>query len=243
MRRLIKTLSVSLLLTLASAASAQTPVTCGIVDIDGPEEVGPSAPLVLKVKTTMLHTTKPEFKWTLSAGKITTGQGTDEITVDTAWLGGQLLTATVELSGAPLNCKAAASKLTRIKPPPPTRCPLDKYGDIKFEWEKARLDNFVIQVLNFPLSTGYILMSAGQVTFEKEAEKRLNRAKNYLVKVRGIDPNRIVTVDCGYSTELTAQLWVAPLGAEPPDCSVYGKIPLSEVKFTKPNPKSSKKRR
>jgi hypothetical protein len=86
-------------------------------------------------------------------------------------------------------------------------------------------------------------MSAGQVTFAKEAEKRLNRAKNYLVKVRGIDPNRIVTVDCGYSMDLTAQLWVVPTGAEPPVCMDYGKIPVSEVKFTKPNPKSSMKRR
>ncbi len=85
MRRLIQILSVALFLTLASAARAQT---CGIVRIDGPSEVDPGTPLVLTAKTTMIHTTKPEFKWWLSAGTITTGQGTGEITVDTAELAG-----------------------------------------------------------------------------------------------------------------------------------------------------------
>jgi hypothetical protein len=136
MRRLIQILWVLLLLTLASAATAQTPVTCGIVDIEGPDQVDPGAPLVLKVKTTMLHTAKPEFKWTLSVGEITRGKGTDEITVDTALLGGQKVTVTVEMSGAPPGCNGSASKTTQVKPPPPTRCAFDRYGDIKFEWKR-----------------------------------------------------------------------------------------------------------
>src|SRR5262245_1644048 len=107
--RLIQILLVSLLLTLASAAQGQTPVKCGIVGIEGPDQVDTDAPLVFKVKTTLLHTTKPEFRWKLSVGTITMGQGTDEITVDTAGLGGQVLTATVELTGAPVRCKGSAS--------------------------------------------------------------------------------------------------------------------------------------
>ena len=83
-------------------------------------------------------------------------------------------------------------------------------------------------------------MSAGQVTFEKEAAERLARAKSYLVDVREIDRNRIVTVDCGFSQDLTIYLRIVPLGATFPECS-NPEVPFSDVKFTKPRPKSSKK--
>ena len=39
------------------------------------------------------------------------------------------------------------------------------------------------------------MMSVGQETFENETTERLSRAKSYVVDVREIDPNRIVTVD------------------------------------------------
>ncbi|HKU76879.1 MAG TPA: hypothetical protein VJR02_23410 [Pyrinomonadaceae bacterium] len=40
MMRAIQILSLFLLLTFASVVSAQTPVTCGIVEIDGPSSYG-----------------------------------------------------------------------------------------------------------------------------------------------------------------------------------------------------------
>ena len=243
MGRLIPILSVALLLTLASAARAQTSVRCGIVDIEGPSQVEPGAPLALKVKTSMLHTTKPEFKWWLSAGAITTGQGTDEITVDTTGLGGLNITASVGLAGAPPECKESASITFQVKMPAVIGCAFDNYGDINFEDEKARLDNFAFQLTNEPLANGHILISAGQKTFEKETDERLHRAKSYLTDVRGVDPDRVITVDCGYAQELTAQLWIVPLGAGPPACRDYLEVPFSGVKFTKPRPKSSKKPR
>ena len=245
MNRSIQILSVFFLLTLASVVRAQTPLTCGIVDIDGPSEGVPGTPLVFKAKITGLtHMTKPEFKWTLSAGTIMAGQGTAEITVDTAGLGGLEVIATAELSGAPIGCNGSASRTTQIEPPPFT-CGLrfDEYGDIKFEDEKARLDNFAIQLSDFPLSSGYILMSAGQETFENEATERLDRAKSYMVNVREIDPNRVVTLDCGFTSDLTVKFYVAPLGATPPACSIFQEISFSEVKFTKLRPAASKKQR
>jgi len=241
MRGLIRILSVLMFLALASSARAQAP--CGIVEVDGPSQVDPDKPMVLKAKTTMLNTTKPEFKWTLSVGTITTGQGSDEITVDTVGLAGQVVTATVELPGAPAGCNKSSSRTVAVKPPPPTICAFDSYGDIKFEDEQARLDNLAIQLMNQPLSSGYIMMFAGQVTYENEAEERLRRAKSYLTDVRGTDPNRIVIVDCGFSQELTTKLWIVPLEAAPLPCNNWMEIPFSQVKFTKPRPKPSKKLR
>ena len=243
MHRVIQILSVFLLLTLASAANGQTPSACGIVDIDGPSEVEHGKPLVLKAKVTGIHTTKPEFKWWVSLGTITKGQGTDEITVDTAGLGGMVVTATVGLSGAPLGCTGAASKTLLVEKPAVIGCRFDEYGDIKFEDEKARLDNFAITLANEPLTSAQILVSAGQETFEGEAAERLARAKSYLADVREIDPGRIVTVDCGFSQDLIVQLFVVPVGAALAACNDSRAVPFFEVKFTKPRPKSSKKPR
>ena len=245
MNRSIQILSVFLLLTLASVVSAQTPSTCGIVGIDGPATVTPGEPLIFKVRSTGTpHTTKPEFKWKVSGGTITDGQGTDQITIDTAGLGGLQIIITAELSGASLGCNGSASATTQVAPPP-IACGLgfDAFGDIKFEDEKARLDNFAIQLTNEPLSSGYILMTAGQETFQNEAAKRLDRTRSYLVNVRGIDSERVITLDCGFTTDLTVKLYIAPLGSTPPPCSIFIEIPISEVKFTKPRPKASKKLR
>ena len=241
MNRSVQILSIVFMLALASAVSAQISVPCGIVDIDGPSNADAGAPLVFKAKVT--NTSNPQFKWNVSVGTIIKGQGTYEITVDTTGLDGLEVMVSVELTGAPLGCKRSTSKTTQITPPDRTRCAFDSYGDIDFEDEKARLDSFAIQISNDPQSSGLIQMYAGQKTFEREAAYRLDRAKSYLVNVRGIDSSRIIAVDCGFSREVTATLWVVPLGADVPECETTGQIPFSEVKFTKPRPKSAKKRR
>ena len=241
----IRILSFVLLLTLASVVRAQTSLTtCATIEIDGLSEVEPGTVLVFNARITgPIHTTKPEFKWTVSAGTITSGQGTEIISVDTVGLGGQEVTATAELSGAPVGCKGSASRTTQIKPPIVCNLPFDQYGDINFEDEAARLDNFAIQISNELLSTGQIIMSAGRETFKNETAERLARAKSYIVDFRHVDQNRIITTDCGFAQELRITLVVVPAGVSPRTCDTYDTIPFSEVKFTKPRPKSSKKRR
>ena len=243
MNRSIRIFAIVLLLTLESTVSAQTAETCAIA-IDGPSTVDQGTPLVLKIKVIgKLPTATPEFRWHISAGTIKKGEGTDEITIDTTWLGGQVVTATAELSGAPSGCKHVASITTSITPPPPPSCPFDSYGDMKFEDEKARLDNFAIQIFNWSPAGGLILMYAGKETFKGEAAYRLQRAKSHLA-FRGVDASRIIAVDCGFANDLTALLYVVPDGVKSlPGCDPSRTIPLSEVKFTKPRPKSAKKRR
>lgn len=242
MVRSIQIVLIVLLLASASVVRAQTPVPpCATLEIDGLGEVDEGRIVVFSARVVgTIQTTKPEFKWTVSAGTITSGQGTEVISVDTAGLGGQEIIASVELSTA---CRGSSSKPTKIKPPIVCWFPFDAYGDITFEDEKARLDNFAIQLLNEPAASGQILMFAGRETFKNETAQRLARAKSYLVDVRHIDPNRIATYDCGFTQELNLQIWVVPVDATPRSCDSTMTIPFSEVKFTKPRPKSSKRRR
>src|SRR5687768_15744126 len=49
---------------------------------------------------------------------------------------------------------------------------LDKYGNILWEDEKARLDNFAIQLMNDPNLIGYLYVQAGRLSCRGEAQAR-----------------------------------------------------------------------
>jgi alkanesulfonate monooxygenase SsuD/methylene tetrahydromethanopterin reductase-like flavin-dependent oxidoreductase (luciferase family) len=57
---------------------------------------------------------------------------------------------------------------------------------------------------------------AGRRACAGEAEARAKRAKEYLIKVRGVNAERIVTVDGGHREEPAVELYLVPPGARPP---------------------------
>jgi hypothetical protein len=172
----------------------------------------------------------PTYNWTVSAGTITSGQGTSSITVDTAGLaGGSTITATVTVGGYASACSVSNSCTTSF-PVVKTARKIDEYGNIRFNDEKARLDNFAIELQNDPTAQGYLICYGGRRGRAGEAQARCDRAKNYLTTTRGIDASRIVTVDGGYREDLTVELWVVPSGATPPAASPT--VDPSQVKTT-----------
>jgi hypothetical protein len=132
--------------------------------------------------------------------------------VDTTGQAGQTITATVEIGGLAPECQRTASCTFTISQRLVAR-KFDEYGDIRFNDEKARLDNFAIQLQNEPGSTGYIVVYAARTGPAGQAQARADRAKDYLVNTRGIDAARIVTIDGGCREDLTVELWIAPQGA------------------------------
>jgi len=152
----------------------------------------------------------------VSAGTISSGQGTSSITVDTTGLGGQSVTATVEIGGLDPACSRTASCTATVTAPAPPATKFDEYGNIRFNDEKARLDNYAIQLQNQPGAQGYIIAYG---SCAGEAQARADRAKDYLVNTRGIDAGRLVTVDGGCMPELKVELWVVPTGATAPTAS------------------------
>ena len=92
----------------------------------------------------------------------------------------------------------------------------DEYGNIRFSDEKARLDNFAIQLLNEEGSVGYIIAYGGQKAVVAEAQLRANRARDYLINVREINPERVKAIDGGHRQDLTVELHIRPPGAPPP---------------------------
>src|SRR5258705_8206716 len=71
------------------------------------------------------------YNWSVSAGTISSGQGTSSITVNTDGLGGQTVTATVELGGLDPSCSRTASCSTSVRAPKPQAGKLHEHGTLK----------------------------------------------------------------------------------------------------------------
>jgi hypothetical protein len=55
--------------------------------------------------------------------------------------------------------------------------------------------------------------------------------KPYLVDTRGVDAKRIVVINGGYREEWTAELWIVPKGATPPNPSPT--LAAKDIRFRK----------
>nr|MBA2732963.1 hypothetical protein [Acidobacteriota bacterium] len=86
-------------------------------------------------------------------------------------------------------------------------------ADLAFNDEKARLDNFAIQLQQEPGTQGYYVIFG---SCDGEADQRSGRAVDYLVNNRGIDRSRITVVNGGCREQLTVELWLRPTGAAEP---------------------------
>ena len=89
----------------------------------------------------------------------------------------------------------------------------DSYGRIPWEDEKARLDNFAIQLSMEPNTTGYFLVRVGKSSCKNEAQNHALRAKNYLMNVRHIPWNRVIWRDTGYGDDFQVTIWIVPYGS------------------------------
>ena len=124
------------------AASIYVSAQCPRIAVSSQTDVQDGQPITFTANVSNLsRNVTPTFNWTVSAGTISSGQGTSSITVDTAGIGGQTVTATVELGGVAPECSRTASCSTSVMVEEvinPTK--FDEYGDIRFNDEKARLE-------------------------------------------------------------------------------------------------------
>jgi hypothetical protein len=83
----------------------------------------------------------------------------------------------------------------------------DQYGGaIRWEDEKARLDNFAIQLQQSKNFVGYIFVFDAVNGCPGEAQARAIRAKRYMVEHRGIPWDRVIWRREGYRDEISTIL-------------------------------------
>ena len=91
----------------------------------------------------------------------------------------------------------------------------DRYGDISFNDEKARLDNFAAQLDYFADYVGYIVIYSTRRTSDN-ALNRARRARSYLVRIRGLHANRIIVIHGGHRDTITTELYLLPKSSPAP---------------------------
>jgi hypothetical protein len=69
---------------------------------------------------------------------------------------------------------------------------------------------------NYPTTTIYLVIFAGRIACVGEARARGERAKDYLVRKRGVKPERVVWIDGGYRETVTTEVWLWPPDIAPP---------------------------
>ena len=190
------------------------PPVCPNVYITCPDRVEPDQPLTFTSSLTGgSGNVTPNFNWTVSGGRIIEGQGTDTIKVDTTGLAGQTLRATLSMGGYPLDCSASCS----ISIPVPLKGrKFDEFGELSRNDEKARLDNFAIDLQNDPTSTAYVIIYPARTGRPSQVQTQKNRIIDYLVNSRGFNAERIITIIGPPRKDMTIELWTVPQGVTPP---------------------------
>ncbi len=106
------------------------------------------------------------------------------------------------------------------KRPTVAQMPFESFGNIRSDEAHARLDNYVIQLFDLkekdPSWRGYIIVYAGRRSYRGEAQFKANCYKNYLVRVRKMDPASLFVVDGGFRDEFGVDLFYGLADYYPP---------------------------
>lgn len=157
------------------------------------------------------------YSWTLSRGKLKSGQGTPSIIVDTTDLGGEIVTATARVSGLNVALKVSCTTMiNRI----PKAYKLAEISNKSPDEESEQLRRFALR-LNIGLDErAYIVALGRRGQSTEEIKKRATLARDYLIEQYGVAPSRIMGIGVGFGNDETIQLWVIQTGAMPPRNSV-----------------------
>ena len=193
-----------------------TPPSCPSISISCPDKVEINQPLEFCVSAAGgSPNVRQVYNWSVSAGRIISGEGTNCITVDTTGLAGQSVRATLDMPGySDLNCSATC--IVQIPNEPPKCRKFDEYSKIARNEEKARLDNYAIELQNDPTTMAYVVVYPERAAKAGEVQRRSSIVIDYLANSRGIDKQRVTVIIGPARDQLTLELWVCPQGARPP---------------------------
>jgi len=200
---------------LVNACAAVRPV-CPAIEVTGPATVVLDQPITFTSKFSGGTTgITPAYNWTVSPGTIISGQGTGTVKVDTTGMAGQTIRASLSLGGYNLECYAETA--VSIPVPKIISRRFDEFPDIARNDEKARLDNFAIEMQNDQTATAYVIVYPRKGGKRGEVQQHAARVVDYLVNSRNLDQHRIVTLVGPMRDQLGVELWITPQGATPPN--------------------------
>jgi hypothetical protein len=130
-------------------------------------------------------------------------------------LAASLFVALIPDAGQPVFAQAAQPEARKF----------DEFGDIMYSDLIARLDNLAVQLQNEPGTRGFLIVYRTRRDLPGLSNRYAQRMKTYLVKMRGLSKERVITVDGGVASCLTQELWIVPPGTAPkPRSDAYSRV-------------------
>ncbi|HUS10374.1 MAG TPA: hypothetical protein VMZ30_07895 [Pyrinomonadaceae bacterium] len=109
---------------------------------------------------------------------------------------------------------------------------LETIPDTYADNEQAYLDLLAEALRKSPQLLGYLVAYSKPGMPPGLFLRRIYGYQNYLVNMRGIEPNRIILVEGGTKGALSTELWLVPKGANPPAAdSEFNLVPKLPIKF------------
>jgi hypothetical protein len=183
---------------------------CAEVSVSGPSGL-------VKAGETMTFTASSSggniatYNWSVDAGTIVSGQGTNTITVQTSADQTGNVTATLQTTGDCPECARTTTAVGSIQAPLRSQL-IDTIGAASNDDIKARFDALRIALSNDPTATA-VIINYGTA---RQIATRV-RQNNTAIKFLGIDTSRVTQISGGdKGTGIETQVFIVPAGATPP---------------------------
>lgn len=191
------------------------PCSCATISVSEPSGITqPGDSMTFTANVSGGSASNLTYNWTVSAGTITSGQGTPSITVATTReMANSNVTATVEVGGqdAACNCPPTASGSGSVAPNP-IAVLIDEFGKMPNDDVRGKLDLFFTELANNPNNQGYII----NYGTDKDVAAREKLILNH-INFRKFDRSRITLVRGGDNGGvINTKLYRIPPGADNP---------------------------
>jgi len=216
MRKFLILTILTLLASVDTLAQRNEDPYCPPIYVNGPAGLTPPGGLATFTTTIgdQARNYNPQYRWTVSTGKIVGGQGTLSIRVKMPE-DVQGITASVEVLGLPEGCPAMASGETPSgdRPPAELIAALSSVNEI----DLGTLDSIEKSVQANPNSQVFVIAVFERTTAKTKTVETLNRLREILTSTQQIESDRI-TFLTGFADKGRVKIYLVPPGADNPDC-------------------------
>jgi len=221
MKKITAFLFVSVLLIINSAHAQNK---CPDVRMSSPDIIKEGEPATFTTLVTGGDpNVSPTYNWAISAGTITSGQGTSTITVETTGLGGQTSTATVELGGYDRTCSVMASSTVSIDKAPKTEKLIEgNYTTpVVFMQDASKFAGDFMSAYYGSESTKAVVFFYPGKTDAKAATKikQMMATTKTSFAAMGMKPEMYTMKTAGKRGNTSYEMWIVPKGGEVPVAS------------------------
>jgi hypothetical protein len=186
----------------AAFAQVNNPA-CPTISVTGPSTIaapGESMKYYVNISSEV-EKYSVEYIWTVSSGKIISGQGGKTLEVIDEL--GKNLTVMLEVKGLPEKCSSTASETSMVSEHPSGAVKSDEFDTFGRSDTKGRLDSFFVELMNDPYSEGFIVFRN-----DKDLMLRIKVLRNHIA-FRKFYVNRITLVISDKEDQIT-EFWRVP---------------------------------